>query len=84
MPIIKRLAPNGSTIYSDEGKACDGLVNAGYKKHYRVTHCDAAFTNRRAHVNGIENFRGVAKTDSPKCVVLPVKTSKKGVDKRFW
>ena len=61
VPIIKRLAPNSSTIYSDEWEACDGLVNAGFKKYYRVTHCDAAFTNRRAHVNGIENFRGVTK-----------------------
>ena len=25
VPIIKRLAPNGSTIYSDELKACDGF-----------------------------------------------------------
>ena len=61
VPSIKRLAPNGSTIYSDEWKPCDGLVNAGHQKHYRVTHCDAAFTNERACVNGIENFRGVAK-----------------------
>ena len=61
VPIIKRLAPNSSTIYSDEWKVCDGLVNAGYKKHYRVTHCDAVFTNGRAHVNGIENFRSVTK-----------------------
>ena len=55
VPIIKRLAPNNSTIYSDEWKAYDGLVNAGYKKHYRVTHCEDVF------VNGIENFWGVAK-----------------------
>ena len=61
VPSIKRLAPNDSTIYSDELKACDRLVNAGFKKYYKVTHCDAAFTNGRAHVNGIENFRGVAK-----------------------
>ena len=61
VPIIKRLAPNSSTIYSDEWKACDGLVNAGFKKYYRVTHCEDVFTNGRAHVNGIENFRSVAK-----------------------
>ena len=61
VPIIKRLAPNNSIIYSDEWKAYDGLVNAGYKKHYRVTHCDDVFANGRTHVNGIENFWGVAK-----------------------
>ena len=31
VPIIKKLAPSDSTIYSDEWKAYDGLVNAGYK-----------------------------------------------------
>ena len=61
VPIIKRLAPNNSTICSDEWKAYDGLVKAGYKKHYRVTHCEDVFTNGRSHVNGIENFWGVAK-----------------------
>ncbi len=60
--IIKKLAPKESTIYSDEWKAYDGLVNAGYKKHYRVTHCKDIFANGRAHVNGIENFWGVAKS----------------------
>ena len=33
VPIIKKLAPSDSTIYSDEWKTYDGLVNAGYKKH---------------------------------------------------
>ena len=43
VPIIKKLAPSDSTIYSDEWKAYDGLVNAGYKKHYRVTHSEDVF-----------------------------------------
>ncbi|MDR1551415.1 MAG: IS1595 family transposase [Holosporaceae bacterium] len=62
VPIIKKLAPNDSTIYSDEWKAYDGLVNEGYKKHYRVKHSDDVFANGRAHMNGIENFWGVAKS----------------------
>jgi transposase len=62
VPIIKRLAHNDCTIYSDEWKAYDGLVNVGYKQHYRVKHSDDDFANGRAHVNGIENFWGVAKT----------------------
>ena len=66
VPIIKKLAPSDSTIYSDEWKAYDGLVNAGYKKHYRVTHSEDVFANGRAHVNGIENFWGVAKNRSVK------------------
>lgn len=62
VPIIKRLAPDDCTLYSDEWRAYDGLVNAGYKHHYRVIHSADNFANGRAHVNGIENFWGVAKT----------------------
>jgi transposase-like protein len=39
-----------------------GLVNDGYKKHYRVKHSDDVFGNRMAPVNGIENFWGVTKS----------------------
>ena len=62
MPIIKGLVPDESTVYSDEWKAYDGLVNAGYKRHYRVKHSGNVFANGRDHVNGIENFWGIAKT----------------------
>ena len=62
VPIIKKVAPYDSTIYSDEWKAYDGLVNAGYKKHYRVTHSEDVFANGRDHVNGIEKFWGIAKS----------------------
>lgn len=62
LPIIKEHADSKSTIYSDEWKAYDGLVNFGYKKHYRVAHGKDVFANGRAHVNGIENFWGIAKT----------------------
>ncbi len=61
IPIIKKLAPSNSKIYSDEWNAYDGLVNADDKKHYRVTYSDDVFANGRAHVKGIENFLGVAK-----------------------
>jgi transposase len=62
VPIIKELAPDDSVLYSDEWKAYDGLVNVGYKEHHRVKHSDDVFANGRAHVNGIENFWGIAKT----------------------
>lgn len=64
VPIIKKITPNNddTTIYSDEWKAYDGLVNVGYKKHYRVKHSNDIFANGKAHVNGIENFWGIAKT----------------------
>ena len=62
VPIIKGLVPGESTVYSDEWKAYDGLVNAGYRRHYRVRHSGNVFANGKAHVNGIENFWGIAKT----------------------
>jgi len=62
VPIIKEHASDNCVINSDEWKAYDGLVNAGYKEHYRVKHSDNVFANGRAHVNGIENFWGIAKT----------------------
>lgn len=64
VPIIKKLAPDNddTTIYSDEWKVYDGLVNMGYKKHYRVKHNNDIFANGKTPVNGIENFWGIAKT----------------------
>ena len=63
IPIIKKIAPDDNNIiYTDEWKVYDGLVNIGYKKHYRVKHSDDIFSNGKAHINGIENFWGIAKT----------------------
>jgi transposase len=62
VPIIKKLAPDDSVIYSDEWKAYDGLVNLGYDKHYRVKHSEDVFSNGKAHINRIESFWGIAKT----------------------
>ena len=61
-PIIRGRLSKNSTIYTDEWRTYDGLVNFGYKKHYRVKHKKNNFANGKAHVNGIENFWGIAKT----------------------
>ena len=55
MQIVNKcsVSEHESTICSDEWKAYDGFVNAGYKKHYRVTYCEDVFANGRAYVNGI-------------------------------
>lgn len=50
-----------STIYSDGWKSYDGLVDWGYKRHYRVNHGANEFARGRSHINGIENFWGLAK-----------------------
>ena len=62
VPIIKKLAPSDSTIYSDEWKAYDGLVNAGYKKHYRVTHSEDVFQMAGPILTELRTFGELRKT----------------------
>jgi transposase len=50
-----------STIHSDGWTGYNGLVDLGYKKHYRVQHGKNEFANGTSHINGIENFWGIAK-----------------------
>ncbi len=50
-----------STIHSDGWRGYNGLVDLGYKKHYRVQHGNDEFANETSHINGIENFWGIAK-----------------------
>ncbi len=59
--IIKERIEKGSEIHSDGWKAYNGLVDLGYQKHYRVDHSSNEFANKNGHINGIENFWGIAK-----------------------
>lgn len=61
MPIIKGKTDTDAVIYSDSFKTYDGLVNYGYKKHYRVMHGENEFADGHNHINGIENFWGLCK-----------------------
>jgi len=61
MPIIEGKASKDSVIYTDGFKIYDGLVNYGYKKHFRVKHSQNEFANGVSHINGIENFWGLCK-----------------------
>ena len=61
LPIIKGKADTAAVIYSDGFKTYDGLVNYGYKKHYRVKHGENEFADGHNHINGIENFWGLCK-----------------------
>ena len=56
LPIIEELADKDSVLYTDGFKSYDGLVDYGYKQHYRVKHSDNQFADGRNHINGIENF----------------------------
>ena len=46
----------------------------GYKKHYRISHGNNEFANGRNHINGIENFWGIAKSRLNKFRGLSKKT----------
>jgi len=61
MPIIEELASKDSVIYSDGFKSYDGIVDYGYKEHFRVIHSKNEFVKGNNHINGIENFWGLCK-----------------------
>lgn len=60
--IIRGKVTYDSVIYSDGLKSCDGLVDVGYDKHFRIGHGHHEFARGHTHINGIEGFWGVAKT----------------------
>ena len=74
IPIIQDKISEDSTVYTDGFKTYDGLVNMGYKKHYRISHGNNEFANGRNHINGIENFWGIAKSRLNKFRGLSKKT----------
>ena len=66
IPLINQRISKSAIVYTDGFKTYDGLVNMGYKKHYRVHHGKNEFAkkekkNIKNHINGIENFWGLAK-----------------------
>jgi transposase len=69
MPIIEELASKDSVIFSDGFKSYDGIVDYGFKHHYRVIHSQNEFAKgnnistalNNHHINGIENFWGLCK-----------------------
>ena len=59
--IIRGKVEQESVIHTDFFRAYSGLVDVGYKKHYRVKHSANQFANGVSHINGIESFWGYAK-----------------------
>ena len=59
--IIRGKVQIESIIHSDGWKAYDGLVDLGFKKHYRVNHSSNQFASKSSHINGIESFWAFAK-----------------------
>lgn len=60
--IIRGRVDVESVIHSDGWRGYDGLVDLGYKKHFRVQHGKDEFVRGKSHINGIEGFWGFAKS----------------------
>ena len=60
IPIIEEFTDKASVIFSDGFKSYDGIVDYGYKEHFRVKHSEC-FADGNNHINGIENFWGLCK-----------------------
>ena len=65
LPLINSKISKKTTVFTDGFKTYDSLVDLGYKKHYRVHHGKNEFVKKekrvKNHINGIENFWGIAK-----------------------
>jgi transposase-like protein len=60
--VIRGRVSADSVIHSDYWRGYNGLVDLGYKKHFRVQHATDQFVQGKSHINGIESFWGYAKT----------------------
>jgi transposase len=59
--IIRGRVEPDSVIHSDFWRGYGGLVDLGYKKHYRIHHGKDQFANGKRHINGIESFWSYSK-----------------------
>ena len=73
--VIRGKVDVGSVIHSDGWRGYNGLVDFGYKKHFRVHHGKNEFVRGNSHINSIESFWGYAKTRLVKF---------KGMDKKMF
>ena len=72
--IIRGKVEPDSVIHSDSWRGYNGLVDLGYKKHYRVHHGNNEFARGKSHINGIESFWSFAKRRLMKFHGIPQST----------
>jgi transposase len=72
--IIRGKVDPESVIHSDHWRGYNGLVDMGYKKHYRMHHGNDEFANGENHINGIESFWSFAKRRLEKFHGIPKDT----------
>jgi len=68
---IRGQAALDSIIHSDGWRGYNGLVDMGYKKHFRVHHGEHEFARSNRHINGIESFWSYAKRRLAKSNAVP-------------
>ena len=63
--VIRGRVPLESVVHTDSRAGYDGLVDVGYRKHYRVRHAAGEYARAEGatttHVNGVESFWAFAK-----------------------
>ena len=72
--IIRERVERGGEVFSDKHTGYKGLVGLGYA-HRTVDHGREEYTNGRIHINGVEGFWGLSKTNMQ---------SYKGIRKKNW
>ena len=72
--IIRGKVDPDTVIHSDQWRGYNGLVDMGYKKHYRVRHGADEFARGKTHINGIESFWSFAKRRLQKFHGIPKTT----------
>ncbi|MBT9449514.1 IS1595 family transposase [Akkermansia glycaniphila] len=66
LKVIKAVVTYSSTIYTDGFRSYIPLKKNGYLHHETVEHGRNEFARNEVHVNGIENFWGIAKINMMK------------------
>ena len=59
--VIKGRIEPESIVHTDGWRGYHGLIDLGFKKHYRVDHGNNEFAAGKRHINGIESFWSYAK-----------------------
>ena len=72
--IIRKRIEEGGEVFSDKHTGYKGLVGLGYT-HQTVNHGKEEYTNGRIHINGMEGFWGLSKTNMQ---------GYKGIRKKNW
>ena len=60
--IIRGKADLESVVHSGGWRGYNGLIDLGYKKHFRAHHSNDEFARGKSHINGIESYGSFAKT----------------------